>query len=255
MAHIKSACLALLILLSSCSKKKGDNWYETADESVVYSICFFKDSDGPGLKTRELFENKLERIEYLKCNGINIKIPKGYWYDDTKFLSSLGAKIRVSREELGITLNTINKDTLSSHFRPNLNIQINKIRWWNNYSDVSINDKNSFELGFMNVTLEVDKKSLTPTKEYGFNVYQTSANDSAIIYLPTPQSPAVFISCHRLYFKPPKIEPYKNRCTITSNIHGFLHINYMVYREDIPNIRNIHKSVSDFVAGLYKTKS
>jgi hypothetical protein len=255
MVQIKVVCLVLLILLTSCSKKKGNNWYETADESVVYSICFFKDSDSPQLRVRKLFEKKLERIEYLKCNGINIKIPKGYWYDDTKLMSSGPARIIVSREELGMTLNTRNKDALSSHFRPNIKIEINKILLGENYTDVNINDKNNIGLVFMNTQLEVDKKSLIPTKEYGFNVYQTSANDSAIIYLPTPQSPSVFISCHRLYFKPPKIEPYKNRCTITSNIHGFLHLRYMVYREDIPNIRNIHKSVSEFVAGLYKTKS
>ncbi len=181
----------------------------------------------------------------MKCKGLNITIPKGYWHEDTKLMSSVRAFAMVPRAELGMRVNTSNKKALSDSYR--VNIKITKIRWWEDTYDI--------EVLFMNRYFKHDvKKAPITILENGFNVYKSSSDDSPIYYSPTSQSPNAFIKCHALHFKS-KIQPYKNSCVVNSNINGLLNIRYRIYREEIPNIRNINKSISEYLEGWYKKKS
>jgi len=241
MVHIVSVCLALLILLSSCSQKTGDNWYETADGSIVYSICFFKYTvdltafTDDARKYRDNVIDKLERIEALKCRGLNIKIPKkNIWNDRTKMLSRLGAFVIVSRDELGLTPNTSNKES-SKDLASNrgIGIKINEVRWFEDNHDAS--------MASLNGEKKAHKYTSIPDIENGFKVYKITPTQT--YYTPALNKSDIFIHCGKI------------GCLARSNVNDLLHIEYGVYREDVPNIRVINKKISNYLKKLYSVKA
>lgn len=168
-------------------------------------------------------------------------IPSELWEDDTKLLSSQGAFLYIPRTALGMT----EPISYSTNYNRKTKVVVNPIRSW----------EKDFSLSYLNMRVRSKsynmRKSLDEQEE--FIVYKSPDISSPIFYTPTESHPDIFVYCHELYFKP-KVEPYKNRCFVTTMLDALLSIEYIIYREDLNDIRHINERLKSYIRGSFSTK-